>query len=63
MNSCFTNGGLFAELNSEWGTSPPDVQVSINPLTPKCDWHLISPYNVTPESNIKVIRIKETITC
>ena len=56
MNSCFTNGGLFAELNSEWGTSPPDVQVSINPLTPKCDWHLISPYNVTPESNIKVMR-------
>ena len=41
---------------------PPVVQVSINPLTPKSDWHLISPDNVTPESNIKVMRIKEMIT-
>ena len=34
-----------------------------NPLTPKNDWHLISPYSITPESNIKVRRIKELITC
>ena len=31
----------------------------INPLTPKSDQHLISPYNITPESHIKVMRIKE----
>ena len=31
----------------------------INPITPKSDQHLISPYNITPESLIKVRRIKE----
>ena len=30
-----------------------------NPLTPKSDQLLISPYNITPESNIKATRIKE----
>ena len=29
---------------------------------PKSDQHLISPYNISPESNIKVMRIKEMIT-
>ena len=28
----------------------------------KNDQHLISPHNITPESNIKVMRIKEMIT-
>ena len=28
----------------------------------KSDWHLISPYHITPELNIKVRRIKELIT-
>ena len=28
----------------------------------KSDWHLISPYHITPELNIKVRRIKEMIT-
>ena len=32
------------------------------PLTLKSDNHQISPYNITPESNIKVTRIKEMIT-
>ena len=27
---------------------------NINPLTPKSDKHLISPYNITPKSHIKV---------
>ena len=35
---------------------------SFNPLTHKSDWHLISPYHITPESNIKVRRIKKLIT-
>ena len=30
-----------------------------NPLTLKSDQHLISPYNITPESYINVTRIKE----
>ena len=35
---------------------------SPNPLTPKSDQHLIFPHNITPKSNIKVMRIKEMIT-
>ena len=34
----------------------------VNFLPPKSDQHLISPYNITPESHIKVSRIKEMIT-
>ena len=34
----------------------------VNPLIPKSDWHLIFPYNITRESNIKVTRMKEMIT-
>ena len=37
-------------------------EIYVNPLTPKSDWHLISPYNITSESNIKITRIKEMIT-
>ena len=34
----------------------------VNPFTPKSDLNLISPCNNSPESNIKVMRIKEMIT-
>ena len=34
---------------------------SVNPLIPKSDQHLISPFSIIPESNIKVMRIKEVI--
>ena len=30
-------------------------------LKPLSEWHLISPYNITPESHIKVMRIKVMI--
>ena len=33
-----------------------------NPLTPKSDWHLISPYNIAPELNFKGTRIKGMVT-
>ena len=33
----------------------------VNPSTPKSDKHLISPYNISPESLMKVTRIKEMI--
>ena len=46
---------------TSWNTRRVDVEL-INPLTPKSDWHLISPYCITPESKIKVRRIKELIT-
>ena len=32
-----------------------------NSLNPKSDQHPISPYNITPESHIRVRRIKEMI--
>ena len=35
---------------------------SLKPLNPKSDKHLISPYKITPESHMKVMRIKEMIT-
>ena len=38
------------------------VGLRLNPLTPKSDLHLISPYNITTESHINVMRIKEMIT-
>ena len=34
----------------------------IDSLTPNSDKHLISPYNITTESHINVMRIKEMIT-
>ena len=34
----------------------------LNLFTPNSDQHLISPCNITPESNIKVMRIKEMVT-
>ena len=33
----------------------------INTLIPESDYHLISPFNIIPESNIEVMRIKEMI--
>ena len=33
-----------------------------NLLIPKSDQHLISPYNITPESHFEVMRINEMIT-
>ena len=33
----------------------------MNSLTPQSDQHLISPYNITPELNKDVVRIKEMI--
>ena len=33
-----------------------------NPFTPKSDQHLISPYNINPESHITVMRIEKMVT-
>ena len=40
------------------------VKVTNSPLTfkPLSDQHIISPYNITPESHIEVMRIREMIT-
>ena len=39
-----------------------DFETSSYSLNPTCDQHLISPNSITPESHIKVMRIKETIS-
>ena len=36
--------------------------LTLNTLTTKSDWHQISPHNITPESHVKVVRIKEMNT-
>ena len=46
---------------SGWVVAEMDY-LAFNPFTLKSDKHLISPYNITPESHIKVMRIKEMIT-
>ena len=37
------------------------IRLILNPLIPKSDKVLISPYNITPGSNVYVMRIKEMI--
>ena len=39
-----------------------ECYMKLDPWTSKSDQHLVSPYNITPESNMKVTRIKEMIT-
>ena len=34
---------------------------TVNPLTPKSDKHLISPYKITSDSHIQIMEIKEMI--
>ena len=41
--------------------SKEPIATEMNPLT-RSEYNLISPYNITPESHIKVMRIKEMIT-
>ena len=54
-----TNNEWTPKQMYKWYENP--VQY-INPLTPKSDQYLISPYNITSESHINVMRIKEVIT-
>ena len=54
-----TNNEWTPKQMYKWYENP--VQY-INPLTPKSDQYLISPYNITSESHINVMRIKEMIT-
>ena len=57
---------LIAYLEEKYSSkSPLFVFTStscFNPQTPDSDWHLLSSYNITLESNIQVTRIKEMIT-
>ena len=36
-------------------------EYKLYPLTLKSDWHPVLPYNISPESNIKGMRIREMI--
>ena len=48
--------------NEEESRCEAEVGDLLNPLISKSDQHLISPKNITSESNSKVTRIKEMIT-
>ena len=37
--------------------------MTLNPLPPKSDQHLTSPYNISPESYTRVIRIMIKVLC
>ena len=46
---------LWAKWTTKWEIISSLISIA---LTHKSDWHLISPYHITPESNIKVRSIK-----
>ena len=50
----------FADVHLYFGVIPPFDYFMFNPLTPKSDQHLISPYNIASESK-KITRIKEIL--
>ena len=41
-------------MSSLWAI---ELYIYVNPLTPKSDQNLISPYNITPDSGIKVFSL------
>ena len=46
-----------------WDANPPQGYPQyFNPVTPKSEQHLISPYNITPELHMKVVRKEKMIT-
>ena len=49
-------------MSAEEPVKSRNIRFFINPLTLNSDQHLTSPYNIIPESHIKVMRIKEMIT-
>ena len=49
-------------INYKLSLCLPEPGKSLQPLTPTTDQHLISPYNINPESQFKVLRKKEMIT-
>ena len=49
-------------METNFTNKEQDKSTYFNPLNPKSDYPLISPYNMTPESLVKVMRIKERIT-
>ena len=62
ITECKYNWGIFGwRENLLMSTSFSMISWIIH-LTLESDQLLISPYNITPESNIKVTRIKEMIT-
>ena len=50
----------FADVHLYFSVIPPFDFFIFNPLTPKSDQHLISPYNIASESK-KITRIKEML--
>ena len=53
---------IMAENKTKLSEIEPRWIILINPLAPKSDYHLNSPYSILPESNVKVMRIEVKIT-
>ena len=49
-------------MSHNFGQNCWDICASLGPHFSESDYHLISPYNFSLESNIEVMRIKELIT-
>ena len=49
-------------METNFTNKEQDKSTYFNPLNPKSDYPLISPNNISPESIIKVMRIKEMVT-
>ena len=56
------DNGQYMDITRRDYMSISSGNLGVNPSTPKSDKHLISPYNISPESLMKVTRIKEMIT-
>ena len=56
----YGNWTLLMCINLYFSVIPPFDFFIFNPLTPKSDQHLISPYNIASESK-KITRIKEML--
>ena len=49
-------------METNFTNKEQDKSTYFNPLNPKSDYPLISPNKISPESLIKVMRIKEMVT-
>ena len=52
----------FALLQSELVRFRTYERLALNSSNSKSDWHLISPHNVSLESHMELMRIKEMVT-
>ena len=57
------NGGIIESLNKCSSCQSDCCVIAFNPLTPRSDQHVISPYNLHTLSSKQVMRIPKLIRC